>query len=112
MNENRPDGPGEHSHRPARAGAQPRLAVIAGDGIGHEVIAEALKVLDAASPPGAGFSATHYNLGAERYLTDGQVLSDGVLVPLQATFALLIVSALVMIRRRRWSWACRFRHAM
>jgi len=36
----------------------------------------------------------------------------GVLVPRQATFALLIVSALLTICRRRLSWACRFRHAM
>jgi 3-isopropylmalate dehydrogenase len=43
-----------------------RLAVIPGDGIGQEVTAEALKVLEVASPAGVKFEQTRYDLGAER----------------------------------------------
>src|SRR3954452_8242974 len=55
-----------------------QLAVIPGDGIGPEVTAEALKVLEAA-PTGVKFEPTRYDLGAERYLATGEVLPDSVL---------------------------------
>ncbi len=61
-----------------------RLAVIPGDGIGPEVTAEALKVLEAATPSGAGFDQTRYDLGAERYLATGEVLPDTVLEEIRA----------------------------
>ena len=54
-----------------------RLAVIPGDGIGPEVTAEALKILEVASP--VKFESTRYDLGAERYLATGEVLPDSVL---------------------------------
>ena len=41
------------------------LAVIGGDGIGPEVVAEGLKVLDAVTGPGV-FALNTYDLGAER----------------------------------------------
>ncbi|MBW3537553.1 MAG: hypothetical protein KY395_07280 [Actinobacteria bacterium] len=50
-----------------------RIAVIGGDGIGPDVIAEALKVLRAA---GADLELTDMDLGGARYLRDGEVLSD------------------------------------
>ncbi|UDY22716.1 3-isopropylmalate dehydrogenase [Nocardioides sp. Kera G14] len=53
------------------------LAVIPGDGIGPEVTAEALKVLEAAAP--VSFATTTYDLGAERYLRTGEVLPTSVL---------------------------------
>ena len=53
------------------------LAVIPGDGIGPEVTAEALKVLEVASP--VKFEQTRYDLGAERYLATGEVLPSSVL---------------------------------
>src|ERR1700709_198784 len=56
-----------------------RLAVIPGDGIGPEVTAEALKVLEAVAPTGVKFEPTRYDLGAERYLATGEVLPDSVL---------------------------------
>jgi 3-isopropylmalate dehydrogenase len=56
-----------------------RLAVIPGDGIGPEVTAEALKVLEQATPDGVKFEPTRYDLGAERYLATGEVLPDSVL---------------------------------
>ena len=55
-----------------------QLAVIPGDGIGPEVTAEALKVLEA-TPTGVKFEPTRYDLGAERYLATGEVLPDSVL---------------------------------
>ncbi len=46
-----------------------KLAVIAGDGIGPEVVAEAVKVLDAVLP---GVEKTDYDLGAKRYHATGK----------------------------------------
>jgi 3-isopropylmalate dehydrogenase len=56
-----------------------KLAVIPGDGIGQEVTAEALKVLEVAAPGEVKFEPTRYDLGAERYLATGEVLPDSVL---------------------------------
>ncbi len=53
-----------------------KIAVIGGDGIGPEVIAEALKVVDAA---GVQYEATEFDLGGARYLRDGEILSDETL---------------------------------
>lgn len=47
-----------------------------GDGIGPEVIAEGLKVIAAA---GVELETTNYDLGGERYLRDGEILSDATL---------------------------------
>ena len=52
-----------------------KLAVIAGDGIGPEVIDEALQVLDAVLP---GVEKTEYDLGARRYHATGEVLPASV----------------------------------
>ncbi|HEY0890095.1 MAG TPA: 3-isopropylmalate dehydrogenase [Nocardioides sp.] len=65
-----------------------RLAVIPGDGIGPEVTAEALKVLEAASP--VKFEQTRYDLGAERYLATGEVLPDSVLAEVREHDAILL----------------------
>ncbi|MCW2755219.1 MAG: 3-isopropylmalate dehydrogenase [Marmoricola sp.] len=56
-----------------------KLAVIPGDGIGTEVTAEALKVLEQVTPPSVKFEPTRYDLGAESYLATGEVLPDSVL---------------------------------
>ncbi|MCY3926236.1 MAG: 3-isopropylmalate dehydrogenase [bacterium] len=53
-----------------------RIGVLAGDGIGPEVIGEGLKVVKAA---GVDFETVDYDLGGERYLRDGTVLPDSVL---------------------------------
>ena len=65
------------------------IAVIAGDGIGSEVTAEALKVLQAASNQ-TTFATTDYDLGADRYLSTGEVLPDSVLVELRKHDAILL----------------------
>ena len=64
-----------------------RLAVIPGDGIGPEVIDEALGVLDAVLP---GVEKTSYDLGARRYHATGEVLPDGVLDELRAHDGILL----------------------
>src|ERR1700677_2019411 len=64
-----------------------KLAIIAGDGIGPEVVGEALKVLDAALP---GVETTSYYLGARRYNATGEVLPDSVLAELRAHDAILL----------------------
>lgn len=48
-----------------------RIAVIAGDGIGPEVIVEALRVLDAVRARGVDIDVWELPLGAELYLKDG-----------------------------------------
>jgi 3-isopropylmalate dehydrogenase len=53
-----------------------RIGVIGGDGIGPEVIAEALKVVGAA---GVALETVDYDLGGARYLRDGTILPDEVL---------------------------------
>src|SRR3982751_4701392 len=65
-----------------------RVAVIGGDGIGPEVTAEAVKVLEAAAP--AKIEQTRYDLGAERYLTTGEVLPDSVLDEIRGHDAILL----------------------
>ena len=65
-----------------------RLAVIPGDGIGPEVTAEALKVLEVASP--VTFEQTTYDLGAERYLRTGEVLPPAVLEEIKGHDAILL----------------------
>ncbi|MDP3969636.1 MAG: 3-isopropylmalate dehydrogenase [Nocardioides sp.] len=68
-----------------------QLAVIPGDGIGGEVTAEALKVLEAvASSAGLTFATTTYDLGAERYLRTGEVLPDSVLEEVRGADAILL----------------------
>ncbi|HEU4361497.1 MAG TPA: isocitrate/isopropylmalate family dehydrogenase, partial [Mycobacterium sp.] len=64
-----------------------KLAVIPGDGIGPEVIAEAVKVLDAVLP---GTEKTSYDLGAQRYHATGEVLPDSVLEELRAHDVILL----------------------
>jgi 3-isopropylmalate dehydrogenase len=68
-----------------------RLAVIPGDGIGPEVTAEALKVLEQVAPAaGVKFESTRYDLGAERYLATGEVLPDTVLEEIREHDAIVL----------------------
>src|ERR1700757_5033331 len=64
-----------------------KLAVIGGDGIGPEVVAEGLKVLDAVAP---GVEKTTYDLGARRFRATGELLPDSVLAELQEHDAILL----------------------
>lgn len=64
-----------------------KLAVIGGDGIGPEVTAEALKVLNAVRDD---IEVTDYDLGARRYLRNGELLADADLVSLREHDAILL----------------------
>jgi 3-isopropylmalate dehydrogenase len=64
-----------------------RIAVVTGDGIGTEVVAQGLKVLDAVLP---GVETTAYDLGAARYHRTGEVLPDSVLAELATHDAILL----------------------
>ncbi|GFG64122.1 3-isopropylmalate dehydrogenase [Mycobacterium kubicae] len=63
------------------------LAIIPGDGIGQEVVAEAVKVLDAVLP---GAQKTEYDLGARRYHATGEVLPEAVIGELRQHDAILL----------------------
>lgn len=64
-----------------------RLAVIPGDGIGPEVIAEALKVLGEVDPTA---EITRYDLGATRWHMTGELLPESVLGELREHDAILL----------------------
>ncbi len=64
-----------------------KIGVIGGDGIGPEVIAEALKVVRAA---GVDVETVDYDLGGARYLRDGTVLPDEVIDEWRGLDALLL----------------------
>jgi 3-isopropylmalate dehydrogenase len=64
-----------------------RIGVIGGDGIGPEVVAEALKVVRAS---GVDIDTVDYDLGGARYLRDGTILPDSVLDEWRHLDALLL----------------------
>ncbi|MGH3438247.1 MAG: 3-isopropylmalate dehydrogenase [Sciscionella sp.] len=64
-----------------------RLAVVPGDGIGPEVIAEALKVLAEVMP---SVEITRYDLGAARWHATGELLPESVLGELRQHDAILL----------------------
>jgi 3-isopropylmalate dehydrogenase len=68
-----------------------RIAVIGGDGIGPEVVAEGLTVLRAAvEPDGVIVETTDYDLGAGRYHRTGETLPDSALEELRGHDAILL----------------------
>ena len=57
-----------------------RIAVLPGDGIGEEVVREALRVLDrAAEAEGFGLEKTTYPYGADHFLATGEMMPTGAL---------------------------------
>ena len=64
-----------------------KLAVIGGDGIGPEVVAEGLKVLDAVLP---GVETVDYDLGARAYHRTGETLPASVVDELRGVDAILL----------------------
>ena len=64
-----------------------KLAVIGGDGIGPEVTAEAVKVLRAVRDD---IETTDFDLGATRYLNNGELLTDEDLASLREHDAILL----------------------
>src|SRR5258708_10059193 len=70
-------------------GRSMRIAVIGGDGIGPEVITEAVKVLKATVAPTA-IETTSYDLGAQRYARTGEILPASVIAELAGHDAILL----------------------
>jgi 3-isopropylmalate dehydrogenase len=67
------------------------IALIPGDGIGTEVVAEAIKVLEVVAPKaGFTFETTEYDLGARRYNATGELLPDYVIEELRGADAILL----------------------
>lgn len=64
-----------------------KIAVLAGDGIGPEVMAEGLKVLHTVRDD---VETTDFDLGARRYLRNGELLTDADLDALKARDAILL----------------------
>ncbi|MEE6140017.1 3-isopropylmalate dehydrogenase [Mycobacterium sp. 050128] len=64
-----------------------KLAIIGGDGIGPEVVAEAVKILDAVYP---GVQKTEYDLGARRFHATGELLPESALAELRQHDAILL----------------------
>src|SRR5437763_1677023 len=71
-----------------------RVAVIPGDGIGPEVIQEALRVLDRLREThGADLELTHFDWGAEKFLSEGITLPEGGLEMLSRDFDAILAGA-------------------
>jgi 3-isopropylmalate dehydrogenase len=64
-----------------------RIGVIAGDGIGPEVVAQGLKALGAS---GVAYERVDYDLGARRFLDTGDVLPDETLSEMRALDAIVL----------------------
>ncbi|WP_326652811.1 3-isopropylmalate dehydrogenase [Streptomyces sp. NBC_01750] len=66
------------------------LAVIPGDGIGQEVVAQGLKVLSAVLPQDVKLETKEYDLGAQRWHRTGETLPDAELDSLKNHDAILL----------------------
>ena len=69
----------------------PRIAVVPGDGIGVEVIAEGVRVIQHLAPD---IELEHFDLGADRYLRDGVTLPDDVFARWRDEFDAIFLGAL------------------
>lgn len=67
-----------------------RIAVIPGDGIGPEVIPEAVKVISAS---GANVELSHFDWGADRFLAEGVTVPQDGFVALDRDFDAILVGA-------------------
>src|ERR1700687_464338 len=67
-----------------------RIAVIAGDGIGKEVIPQAVRVIEAT---GADLALTHFDWGADRYLSDKVTVPPDGFATLARDFDAILVGA-------------------
>lgn len=73
---------------------QKRIAVIPGDGIGREVIAEAVQVLDRLREThGVELELKHFDWGADKFLNEGVSLPEGALSMLSEEFDAILAGA-------------------
>ena len=71
-----------------------RVAVIPGDGIGPEVIREAVALLERVREThGVELALTHFDWGADKYLSEGVSLPDGALDMLTRDFDAILAGA-------------------
>ncbi|HJU56895.1 MAG TPA: 3-isopropylmalate dehydrogenase [Pyrinomonadaceae bacterium] len=71
-----------------------RIAVVAGDGIGPEVIREAVRVLERVGEThGVGLELRHFDWGAEKFLSEGVSLPEGALEMLSREFDAILAGA-------------------
>jgi 3-isopropylmalate dehydrogenase len=75
---------------PSKKESRKRIAVIAGDGIGQEVIPQAVKVIQAS---GADVALTNFDWGADRYLRDQVTVPPDGFVMLGRDFDAILVGA-------------------
>lgn len=80
------------SQDPNRPAPKNRIAVIPGDGIGPEVIAEAVKVLEVAC--GGALTFQEFDWGADRFLQDGTTLPEAAPDMLRRDFDAILFGAL------------------
>jgi len=67
------------------------ISLIPGDGIGTEVVAEAMKVLESvAALADFEYTTTEYGLGARRYNATGELLPESVIEELRTSDAILL----------------------
>src|SRR4030095_14440812 len=74
--------------------SKPKVAVIPGDGIGPEVISEAVRVLERAREThGIELELTHFDWGAEKFLREGVSLPTGALEMLSGEYQAILAGA-------------------
>ena len=66
------------------------IAVIPGDGIGREIVPVAQAVLKEAVGDSVSFNYTNYDLGADRYLRDGTLITDEQIEDMDKKDAILL----------------------
>ena len=72
-----------------------RIAVIPGDGVGKDVVAEGVKLLETLRDArGYALELTHYDLGADRYLSDGTTYPDDVAKAIREEHDAVLLGAL------------------
>jgi 3-isopropylmalate dehydrogenase len=80
-------------HESARSAK--RIAIIPGDGVGKEVIPEAVKILKAAAAKGGRrIALTEFDWGADRYLRDGMTLPSDAPEMFRRDFDAIILGAM------------------
>src|ERR1041385_7760781 len=71
-----------------------KIAVVAGDGIGPEVVGEAVRVLNRVSEThSVQIETTSFDWGAEKFLRDGTTLPEGALDMLRAEYQAIFAGA-------------------
>jgi 3-isopropylmalate dehydrogenase len=80
---------------PESAASLKRIAVIPGDGVGKEVIPEAVRILKAAAAKGGReLALTEFDWGADRFLRDGTTLPSDAIEMFRRDFDAILLGAM------------------